>query len=354
MWVQSGCDEGDSATDPQTDAAEFTDSGTGSGDCAPASALESVDTSNPDHVVGDGTAESCTATAFREAVAEGGVITFDCGDEPVRITLDEPARIYNDASDEVVIDGGGKVTLSGRGQNRILYMNTCDQNLVWTTPHCQNQDHPRLTLQNLTFVDGHVTGEKPIDGVYGGGAVFVRGGRLKVINCQFFNNTCDETGPDVGGGALRVLSQYDNQPVYVVNSRFGGEGELGNECSNGAALSSIGVSWEVIDSAFENNRAIGIGANPAREGTPGGGSGGAMYFDGNTFDVNVCGTVIEDNHAREGGGAIFFVSNDRTGTLRIEGSRLTNNPSEGFETSGYPGIFVLAAEDPEVVNSTLE
>jgi hypothetical protein len=45
------------------------------------------------------------------------------------------------------------------------------------------------------------------------------------------------------------------------------------------------------------------------------------------------------NHAREGGGAIFFVSNDRTGVLEIRSSTLRKNPSDGFETD--PGIFFL-------------
>ena len=31
---------------------------------------------------------------------------------------------------------------------------------------------------------------------------------------------------------------------------------------------------------FSHNRAIGEGGNPAEEGTPGGGSGGAIYNDG--------------------------------------------------------------------------
>jgi hypothetical protein len=67
-----------------------------------------------------------------------------------------------------------------------------------------------------------------------------------------------------------------------VNSTFGGE-ELGNVCSNGGALSSIGVSYTVINSVFTHNEAIGYGANPQRSGTPGGGSGGAIYNDGNTL-----------------------------------------------------------------------
>jgi hypothetical protein len=232
---------------------------------------------------------------------------------------------------------------------RILYMNTCDQAQVWTTSHCQNQDHPRLTVQNLTFVDGNSTGATiGTDGGGGGGAIFVRGGRFKVVNSRFVGNRCDPTGPDVGGAALRVFSQYNSLPVYVVNSRF----ENG-VCSNGSGISSIGVSWTVINSTFSNNQAVGWGANPRRNGTPGGGSGGAIYLDGNTFTLRLLGSTIENNSANEGGGAIFFVSNNNTGTLRIEESVIRHNPSAGFETRGYPGIFVQGAGTPTVVNSII-
>ncbi|MBV1848897.1 hypothetical protein KUA19_02010 [Catellatospora sp. NEAU-YM18] len=306
-----------------------------------------VDTSHPTRVVGTGTPASCTSQAVVKAVAAGGVITFDCGPEPVTITMTATAKIRNANGPRIVLDGGGLVTLSGGGKRRILYMNTCDQAQGWTTSHCQDQDHPQLTVQNLTFADGNSTGEKTEGG--GGGAVFVRGGRFKIVNSRFIRNRCDGTGPDLGGAAVRVLSQYHNQPVYVVNSTFGGAKGLGGSCANGGALSSIGVSWTVLNSVFSHNSAIGRGANPARSGTPGGGSGGAIYADGNLFTIRVAGTIIEDNHAREGGGAIFFVSNDRTGTLRIEHSTLRRNPSDGFETRGFPGIFFLGARPPTVV-----
>jgi hypothetical protein len=309
-----------------------------------------ADTTNPDIVIGDGTPASCTSQAVVDAVAQGGIITFDCGAEAVTIEMQEPAKVFNDTGPEIVIDGGGLVTLSGRGQNRILYMNTCDPAQVWTTSHCQNQDHPRLTVQNLTFVDGNSRGADPD----GGGAIWVRGGRFKVVNSRFFNNVCDDFGPDVGGAAMRVFSQYQGLPVYIVNSTFGGAEGYGNVCSNGGGLSSIGVSYTVINSLFTHNQAIGNGANPARPGTPGGGSGGAIYNDGNTFTLTVIDTVIEDNHANEGGGAIFFVSNDRSGTLRIEDSTLRRNPSDGFETRGFPGIFYLGDGPIQVVNSIIE
>lgn len=324
-------------------------SGNPDGHCPVPAEAQLEDASNPDVVVGNGTPESCTGAAFVAAVAQGGVVSFDCGALPVTITLTETAKVFNDTGPRIVIDGGGKVTLSGGGQVRILYMNTCDQAQVWTTPHCQNQDHPRLTVQNLTFADGDASGEDPD----GGGAIFVRGGRLKIVNSSFVRNRCDDVGPDVGGAAVRVLSQYQGLPVYVTRSTFGGSPANANVCSNGGGLSAIGVSYTILNSLFAHNEAIGHGANPAQQGTPGGGSGGAIYNDGNTFALRLCGTRIRENHANEGGGAIFFVSNNGTGTLAIEDSVLDANPSFGFETRGLPGIFLLGDASPEIVRSVL-
>ena len=304
-----------------------------------------VDTSHPDRVIGNGTPASCTSQAVVDAVALGGIITFNCGPDRVSIEMTATAKVVN-TSPIVVLDGGGKVTLSGAGQRRILYMNTCDPAQTWTTSHCQNQDTPQLTIQGLTFTQGNSTGDTTEGG--GGGAVFVRGGRVKVLNSMFTDNECDPTGPDVGGAALRVLSQFEGLPVIVATSTFSR-----GVCSNGAAISSIGVSWQIYNSVFTDNHAIGNGANPNRPGTPGGGSGGAIYLDGNFFTLDLAGSIVRDNSANEGGGAIFFVSNNRTGVLRITSSVLERNPSHGFETAGFPGIFFLGSGAPQVTNSTI-
>ncbi|MBC2932182.1 right-handed parallel beta-helix repeat-containing protein [Nocardioides sp. zg-1228] len=286
-----------------------------------------------DVVVGTGTPASCTSRAVVRAVAKGGVITFDCGPAPVTIEMTRTAKVVN-TSARVVLDGGGLVTLSGAGQRRILYMNTCDRAQVWTTSHCNDQAEPRLVVKRMSLVRGSSVGESTDGG--GGGAIFVRGGRLRIVDSTFADNRCDRTGPDVGGAAVRVLDQHRDRPVVVRRSTF-----TGGRCSNGSALSSIGVSWRISRSTFTGNRAVGRGANPARPGTPGGGSGGAVYLDGNDIHLTVDDSTISGNRAREGGGAIFFVSNDRTGTLTVRGSRLTDNPSDGFET--LPGIFFLGA-----------
>lgn len=311
------------------------------------------DVSTPTTVVGSGTAASCTGAAFVQAVAGGGVITFDCGPDPVTITLTETAKVYNDTGPKTVIDGGGKVTLSGGGTTRILYQNACSAELHGGSG-CNDTNQPALTVQNLTFVDGDASGLDDTDNDAGGGAIHVRGGRLKVVGCSFYRNTCDALGSDVGGGAIRVLDfptseDSTDRPVYIVNSTFGAEGQ-GNECANGGALSSISASYSIYTSVFSHNRALGHGANDGE-----GGNGGAIYNDGRKFQLDVCGTTIENNHANEGGSAIFYVSNPKTGTLLIRESTLRNNPKGTFETPGFPGMFIIAAPGyPQVTNSVIE
>lgn len=329
------CDGGGDVMNPLTNPLEGPPAGNPDGDCDVPSEAGPADVSTPTTVVGTGTPESCTAEAFVSAVAGGGVITFDCGPDPVTITLTEPARIFNDTGPDIVIDGGGLVTLSGGGSTRILYMNTCDEALVWTTPQCNDQDHPRLVVQNLTFVDGDSRGE-PED-TAGGGAVWARGGQIRIVNSRFFNNRCAEEGPDVGGAAVRVFDQFEDRPVWVVNSTFGGEEGLGNVGANGGGVSSIGVSWNIVNSLFSYNRAIGNGGNPAQSGTPGGGSGGAIYNDGNTMTLSICGSRIEHNEVVQHGSAIFFVTNDRSGNIVIDRSVITNNVGGSWYPT-YPQI----------------
>jgi hypothetical protein len=309
------------------------------------------DVSTPDHVIGNGTPESCTAEAFIAAVAQGGKITFNGGAKPFTILLNRPAKVFNNKPD-IVIDGGGLVTLSGGGTTRILYMNTCDSNQVWTTSHCQDQETPRLTVQNLCFIDGNSKNQSDSDNGGGGGAIWVRGGRFKIVNCRFLANVCADSGPDVGGAAVRVFSQYQGLPVYVVNSTFGGTFTYGGVGSNGGGISSIGVSWAIYNSVFSYNRAIGNGGNPAQTGTPGGGSGGAIYMDGNTITLSLYGTLIEENTVNAYGSAIFFVSNNHDGTLHIENSVIRNNHGGSWYT--LPGISMHSDTRQEIINSIIQ
>ncbi len=340
--------------------------------------LENVST--PDRVVGTGTAASCTSAAVVTAVTAGGVITFNCGPAPVTITLTQTLKVRNSTS-KLVIDGGGKVTLSGGGTNRILYVDTCDTTLGSVSGNCLYAPQgPQVTVQNITFADGNATTASYVSpgdvnqGSNGGGAIFALGGRLKVVRSVFVRNRCATNGPDLGGAAVRVLAQHsatpndldssyaarNQDPVYIVQSTFGGASGQGNNCSNGGAISGLRTPITVLNSLLTYNNAIGCCANPPHSGTPGGGSGGAIYTDGTSYNLNIAGTDIEYNSAKAGGSSIFYVSNDNTGHLIIDSSTSKNNtyaPS-GQPTDqhfqNYPGIFYLGSGAPVFTNSTIQ
>jgi hypothetical protein len=311
---------------------------------------QEADVSRPDHIVGNGTPQSCTSAELVRDVAAGGVIAFDCGDRPVTITMSATAEVRRGVR-LVVIDGGGLVTLNGGGRRRILFSDTC---ALPNWGDCASQAYPRIVVQNITFENGFdgtpqatCTADVPscgYGGVAGGGAIYVEGGQFKAIDSRFVDNRCYGSGPDLGGGAIRALLQYDDRPVYIVHDSF-----IAGECSNGGALSSISVNWEIIDSRFTDNRAVGTGANPAAPGTPGGGSGGAIYLDGRNDSVLIAGTTMSGNHANEGGGALFDVVDTGTGTATFVKSHLQDNVSGAFETS--PGVFFQVDQRDRIAKS---
>lgn len=336
--------------------------------------------SSPDRVVGTGTPASCTSAAVVAAVTAGGVITFNCGPNPLTITLTETLKVRN-STKKLVIDGGGKVTLSGANNKRILYIDTCDTSLGSVSGNCLYAPKwPEVTVQNITFANGNATNAPfvspgdPNGRNGGGGAIFALGGRLKVVRSVFVQNVCATNGPDLGGAAIRVLAQRSStpndldssqaarnqDPAVIVQSTFGGASGQGNSCSNGGAISGLRTPITVLNSTISYNNAVGCCANPAKAGTPGGGSGGAIYTDGDTYDLRIGGSNIQYNTAKAGGSAIFFVSNARTGRLYIDSTVSKNNTyapsgqSSPQSFQNYPGIFYLGNGNPVFTNSTLQ
>ena len=299
-----------------------------------------VSVAHPTRVIGDGSPASCTSAAVGRAVAAGGIITFDCGARPLTIAMRATAQV-DKRSHLVVLDGSGLITLSGGGRRRILFSDTCAG--TWSTPDCVNQPYPRIVVQHITLADGYAparqntrcTANKPVcwyGGVTGGGAIYVEGGQFKAVDASFVGNRCYAYGPDLGGGAIRALAQYRNRPVYITGDTF-----VNGRCSNGGALSSISVQWDVLNSRFTGNRAVGWGANPAAKGTPGGGSGGAIYMDGTDDNALIAGTTLAGNTAREGGGAVFDVVDSGWGSLTFRESHLIGESSGRFQT--FPGVY---------------
>jgi hypothetical protein len=337
----SGGGSGSSSGGPLVDAGT-TSNGNPNGHCAVPTAALPEDVSSPTTVVGNGTPASCTADAVVGAVKAGGVVTFSCGPAPLTITVPE-IQIFNDGGatkdGSVTLDGGGLITLSGGGNNRILYQNTCDSSLHYTTSHCQDQPAPHLVVQNIAFTAGSAAATSS---VLGGGALYVGGGTFKAYNVKITASTQPNLEQDYAGGAIYTFNQA-TQPVYVTSSTFDG-----NSGCNGGALGSIGTSWSLYNSVFSNNKTLGHGENPAQAGTPGGGLGGAIYNDGDGYTLSICGTLFQTNTAADlGSGSIFQVVDDLKGKLVIDQSTFTGNSNTGaVQSASHPSIYVQAQDVP--------
>src|SRR5205814_9732618 len=109
LLVLAACGSSDPA-DPGTDPETGPPAGNPNGTCAIPAGADLEDVSQPTTVIGDGSPDSCTSAAVVAAVAGGGVITFDCGPDPITIAMEATAKIVNNTGPRIVIDGGGKVT----------------------------------------------------------------------------------------------------------------------------------------------------------------------------------------------------------------------------------------------------
>lgn len=305
--------------------------GTAAGTCKAGLPAEAkpADASKPATVVGSGNATSCDFATLQAAVKKGGVVTFDCGSDPVTIAVTATLAVPTDR--DTVIDGNRLVTLDGQGKVQLL---------SFDSPGWQTNEH-RLTLQHIILANAKTTPKQAIpkapapcsqgfdDGQ--GGAVYMRDGNLTVVDAIFTGNQAAPLGPDTGGGAIYV--QGSKHGVVIASSTF-----EKNEAANGGGVGGLFAELHVYESRFEQNTATGNGANNddasmcsvmnnGQHEVGSGGNGGALYSDGNSVNVLLCGDEIVGNSAGMGafGGGLFFTSNNMQGTLSISDTTMTGN-----------------------------
>ena len=282
--------------------------------------ISAVNTAGNTNVVGDGTAASCTEGAFAAAVAAGGAVTFSCGSSPYQLVLTSTKLITQDT----VIDGGNLVTLDGGGQVRQLLLN--NNNFDSTSP--------TLTLQNITFANGHGTDNAGTGAPTGGGAVYRYGGTLNVINSQFLNNIGPASGQDSAGGAIYSVGVGT---TTVVGSTF-----QGNQASDGGALGNLGASVNLVNDTIQGNTATGTGGNPGN-----GGNGGGVYMDGAHIAIQMCGTHVDGNQGNAYGGGFFYVDDAVAGTAAIDQSTFDGN------ATAFAGGLYLQGATGTLTNSSV-
>jgi hypothetical protein len=323
-----------------------------------------ADVANPTTVVGTGTPASCTFSKLQAAATLGGVITFACGAGaftiPVTATLNLPT------TKNTVIDGGNKIALDGQSAVQILRFDSANF----------QANTNGLTLQHITLINGKTTPTEAIpvapapcsqgwnDGE--GGALYMRDGNLTVIDSIFINNQAAPLGPDTGGGAIYVLGSKNG--VLIVGSTFSN-----NAASNAGAVGCLFSELDVYNSLFSNNTAIGNGANNddatkcsvinnGQHEVGSGGNGGALYSDGNSVNIILCGDAILNNSAGQGafGGGLFFTSNNMGGTLSIADTTMTGNTGGHWTVVSTGSVTNVGnavgtnAKSITVTNSTLQ
>jgi hypothetical protein len=314
-------------------------------------------------VVGTGTAASCTFSALQTAVTLGGVITFNCGNGAVTIPI--TATMNVPINKNTVIDGGKKVTLDGGHAVQILSFNSSNF----------QANNNGLTLQHIAIVNGKSTPTEVIptapapcsqgydDGE--GGALFMRDGNLTVIDCIFTGNQAAQLGPDTGGGAIYIEGSKNG--AVIVGSTF-----TNNSGANAGAIGSLFAELDIYNSLFTNNAATGNGANSddasmcsainaGQNEVGSGGNGGAIYGDGNSFNITLCGGAVMNNAAgaKAFGGGLFFTSDNMAGVLTITDTTMTGNTGGSWTnaTSGVQNVGTAVgvnAKSITVTNSTLQ
>lgn len=291
-------------------------------DCA---TITPVNVSAPDHTVGDGTAASCTEAALRSAVEAGGTIVCECGGSAPTIALSSPLLV----SKATVLDGGG-ITLDGGGSSRLIEKNTAADQAGGIS----------LTIQNIALHNGKA-------GDNGGAVLNKTFGAFTAINVTFKNNTCTNTGPFVGGGAMYSTLQ---KKIVLSGCTF-----TGNEASNGGAVGGVGNTMTIVNCTFTGNRAFGTGGGENGDG----GIGGAVYIDG--VDQNgvmnelvICGSVFRNNESNDHAGALFsYLRPDKGSSTTINACSFEGN-TENVNQAGaiYHQNGTLTLTNSTINNNT--
>lgn len=295
------------------------------------------------NVVGNGTAVSCTPTAFDNAYyalegSSGGKITFSCGPAPVTIIL----AFQHTISADLEIDGGNLVTLSG-GNATMLFQVFSGHSLTLnqvTLSHGYGsfgavENFGTLNATNSQFLNNealdfgggilnydtlNLTDDLFDNNKAGsnGGGVFTTGGTATLSHVAFSNNTAFS-----GGGGIGV----DINAIVVIDSSLFTGNQATDTFAQGGAIDNIAGALTINKSTFFNNFSSRGGGVSALGGTTAitqsaytgnySAYGGAIRQEGGTLtvtDVTFSGNGYAPNgyQVNTGGGAVSFGGGDAT------------------------------------------
>ncbi len=231
-----------------------------------------------------------------------------------------------------------------------------------------------FSVSNLKVSDSDFTGNK-VTGTgsgYGGGAIYAYANgngdnlaEIVITNSNFYRNTTangdggaiyslgdlkltgmsfeNNTAVNGNGGAV-----YASRKLTVSNVIFGNATEAGkaNSAKNGGAIYTYSHDHVVTitDSDFHYNSAYYDGDVIPDEDADKDGSGGAIFIRG---ELNVSGSIFENNTASNDGGAIYARPTDRSATI-------TNSEFNNNTTTKGDGGAIYSISDLTVNGATFD
>lgn len=224
-------------------------------------------------VVGNGTPGSCTEAAYAAAMAGGGLVTFNCGVNPVTISV--TTKVINNG-ETATIDGGDRVILDGGATlQHFLVLGGGTLNLRHITLQRGNfSDGGAIFVsQNASaYLDTVTIRDCEADGSNSDGGAIQNRGTLVVAGGQFLRNHADDGGGAVNnnGGNVTIRSS-----TFISNTAFNG-GAINNASGN------LDINIALIYSSTVDNQ------------------GGGLFAAGGT--IAVTNVTIANNSAHQGGG----------------------------------------------------
>jgi predicted outer membrane repeat protein len=303
---------------------------------------------HPPIVVGSGDAASCTEDALRDAVSQaavagGGTIRFDCGNDPVTITLASPPPPPPNSPplcrsegivlpDHTTIDGGGTITLA-QSPTSLPCFTLITMLSIGPDVTAAVKD---LNVLNTVNTRHHQVTAVANQGRFEATNVTVTGfthaldnpgtASLKKTTIQQSGDEDGMVGPVVNSGVLRLddSALIDNffGAIYSLTGTLDIKNSLFQSNSGSRRGGAIRAGGDV---SIKNSRFIGNNAV----------DGGAIFNEGSVTIKNsiLSGNTADTFSGPGGGGAVF-----NRGRLTIENSTLSDNQASFCLSSSCAGF----------------
>jgi len=279
--------------------------------------------------VGTGTPASCTEATLQAALpvlnpgiqAPGGVLGFNCGNDPHVLRISSPIFLSGDSG----IDGGDRIVLDGQNVTRHVVV---------------SDEGTRVTLRNIHLTRGFAAND------FGGAVLVGTGSHLTMVDC-----TIDDSRAGLSGGAIAAFPGafigLERCEISGNRARAGGAiatssnttirnsvfSNNGAEVDQGGALQVWHSTLVVDDSLFMSNFSGAGGAILQR--------GGAATITNTDFTANQSSLDGGAYQVYDNGIAAFQLAEFRSNLAHRDGGGIQVSPGDFADAPNYSANRVV-------------